>query len=776
MNSYREAVLNALDIYSELNTELLFAKAQRLMGFPGPAYKRDNIDAIVESADFVQVDLKALPKGLDGPKLYPLIRSTIAAYKDKPDELEFFICDVIGKFSKLSAYLYPASRAMGYDDQVLAFTFIAASQNYHPADSVINEWRKYEKSFSANLSDEELEEAVKYRIKLVQSFIHSKYYNPVLVIAGDMKCVASLIDAALLENGCENDYFYYQIAGRSVLTHELDEFDIYNNSGVNQDRIHKKLFERSFYQSVEPCTLLLPALREEIAEYRCTGTWNMTRTVYIKVIADPEEFRKSNPYYFFAQYQHYIYLLNEEQETRDFTPVFHSLYEMWGEVCFFLDNNKFAPFPCKDIVKLFREQFVYHLAYTYFIYLLNRKKAWFDIYTLCPGVKKEEIEGWICDERHFMSHKEFAEHEAELPKVGERYEPFPGFYKKEIPQSEPVDMFRRTSDLDAPKEEKPALIPCDYQMLDIPRCNVKEIDDLATYYDDYDKYAQYYSMEAEDSFAKVCWDRVDNTNYTKQSNIRWARRVLQTLDATYFIAENERPLIQYSAVSLSAIMECVFMQADEPICLKRIAMESDLTIMLQESIDLKREQGRESTEAEKARFEGTYRTVGGNLSLFEKEMCDQCDFPNCPYRLLNYNRFGAFVKIPGKDDGEEEEESTPVVNPVVEEKQLSPREKFEKYLDSVCESLGEDYFITCEIGNYTWEYKGTGLMLAYLGLSLAKRCGLDRVPWSYVNRHIKNKAGMDYLKEKASRMRKGGELPLDKDVVEVAVWAIKMEE
>ncbi|MBO4465615.1 MAG: hypothetical protein J5748_02935, partial [Bacteroidales bacterium] len=118
MDTYREAVLKELNKYSEENITFLFEKAIRLLGFPGPAADKESIDSIVDSANIVNVRLKELPSSFDSQKLYPAIRSTIAAYKDKPSELEFFICDIIAKFSGISRYLYPTPATNGYDSQI----------------------------------------------------------------------------------------------------------------------------------------------------------------------------------------------------------------------------------------------------------------------------------------------------------------------------------------------------------------------------------------------------------------------------------------------------------------------------------------------------------------------------------------------------------------------------------------------------------------------------------------------------------------------------------
>ena len=48
-------MLDSLDAYTRSNTSNLFLKARRLLGFPGPASKRDEINDIVESAEFVNI-------------------------------------------------------------------------------------------------------------------------------------------------------------------------------------------------------------------------------------------------------------------------------------------------------------------------------------------------------------------------------------------------------------------------------------------------------------------------------------------------------------------------------------------------------------------------------------------------------------------------------------------------------------------------------------------------------------------------------------------------
>lgn len=111
MDNYRKKVLDSLEVYTRSNTSNVFLKAKRLLGFPGPASKRDDIDAIVESAGYINIHKGQLPPPLDGQAVYSDLRSAILECQGNERELEFFICDVINKFSGISSYVYPLVKA-----------------------------------------------------------------------------------------------------------------------------------------------------------------------------------------------------------------------------------------------------------------------------------------------------------------------------------------------------------------------------------------------------------------------------------------------------------------------------------------------------------------------------------------------------------------------------------------------------------------------------------------------------------------------------------------
>lgn len=647
MDSHRDIVLNTLDIYASNNTSALFAKAIRLLGYPGSAADRTDIDLIVDSADIVNVDMNRIPHSIDGPKLYPHVRSAIAEYKSKPSELEFFICDVITKFKDISAYVYPASKPGGYDSQIQAFSLLASIDHYNPADSVLNEWKKYEAYCNPKLTEEQLQEAVQYRLELFHKYMGGPVHGRVHSIIEDMKTVASLIDAALLENGLDKDYFSYQQDAKCILTYELDTYDISENSGVNPDRIKDKLFVRTFYYDVPPCGLLIPELRDQIAEYRNTGVWNMTRKSYIKVIAAPDDVRKANLSDYLTRYHRYVYTLNEEGSIRELFVVFYGLFEQWQELRFFEDNNTFAPHPCREIVKLFHQQLVHHIAMAYFVYLVTDEDAWYDIYTLYPGLKHKEIEDYLCEENHFMSHEDFTKHEKENPSRGERYEPFPGYYSK-------IEQQQQKKSVQSPVLSKPKLGEKEYEKLplsfegeknestglDVTEfCGVWEIDRLflldleeTPSYSDKDFYADY------ETFSVKCKEVAESDISVKKKEI-WIVRILNVLTTSFcfFSSTEKNNLVKY-VISYAAQLDAAFMKTPEQICVKRIAQELGDPIIFREmppDETIMDEQFRQEFYLDSRPWEETamFEELGTALVFHQRRMCRDCSITNCPFRF-----------------------------------------------------------------------------------------------------------------------------------------------
>lgn len=447
MDNYRKKVLDSLEVYTRSNTSNVFLKAKRLLGFPGPASKRDDIDAIVESAGYINIHKGQLPPPLDGQAIYSDLRSAILECQGNERELEFFICDVINKFSGISSYVYPLVKGKCWDDQIAALTLFKTTDHYNPADSLITEWRKYELYCVPSISSEDLEVAVQYRLKLFHDYFKSDIPGTVHSLIATMRTVASLIDAALLENEYSLDFFYFQKAAHCVLAYTLDSHDISDNSGVNKDRIDERIFNRSYYDDLAPNDILLPELREQISDYRNNGTWNFTKPTYLKIIAAPEDIRRANLKDDLFCYSNYVKMYNKDGILRELLAVFYDLFQIWEDVHEWYHKTTFFAYPCPDMVNLFREQTVHYIAWAYFTYMINPKDCRFDIYTLYPGLKREEVKEFVCNEFHFLSPSDFDRHEREIESITPLYEPFGGYYsaqekaamtKVEVPAKPPI--------------------------------------------------------------------------------------------------------------------------------------------------------------------------------------------------------------------------------------------------------------------------------------------------------------------------------------------------
>lgn len=685
METHRDAILDALELYSRDNTFSLFVKATRLLGFPGPASNRNDIAAIVDSGDIISVDMKKIPLSLDGQRLYPSIRSAVAAIKDKPEELEFFICDVISKFSSISTLLYPTPKAGGYADQVAAFTLLKTTDHYHPADSVLNEWRKYELSCNPNLEEEVLQDAVNYRLELFHKYMGGDIHGRVHSIIEDMKTVASLIDAALLENGCVKDYFYYQEQSKLILTYELDEYDLSENSGVNLERIKEKALTRSFYKSVAPSGLLLPQLRDEIYEFRKAGVWNMTRPVYIKVIAASDDIKNSNLDKYLFNYQHFVDLKNDFNNVRNLGPIFHDLFEEWGESAVLSNRFRYVAYPCWDESELFRQQVVRHIAYVYYVYLITNQGEYVDIEKIYPGVESKRLEQIICDELRLMSHDSFSENVIRTSEYEDHYEPYPGFYYKnngvatgDTKESVALEKARlgekEYTELTVMFKGKPDTID---SLNYVDLCGVREIDRLFVLdYEDDPKYSDEDFYSDLPSFAAKCKALAESDVSDKKKEV-WIANILNVLlECFCAYAHTEKEGYVEYVIQYAAKLDSIFMKIPEQICIKRIAQEIGDPLIFEEptpNITEESEKNRIEAGLEVRPWEDDFlfEDFGPSLTYHQRRMCRDCDIQNCRFRFglhkyfwdVDYN-FGAGAYDETGSGVEEQEEGVTVHIPV----------------------------------------------------------------------------------------------------------------
>lgn len=429
METNRERILDALDIYSEPNTSFLFASAVRMLGFPGPVFNKDTYSTAVGTRLNVDVDLSRIPHSLNSKKLYPYIRSAIREASSSESEIEFLISDIISKFSEIIDYVNPEASYGEWDKQIAALTLHATTWYEQPFDSTVKEWKKYELHYNPDLSAEDLEKAIDYRKELYDKFLASDIYRRFYSVMEDMNVVAGLIDAALLENHCEHDFFYFQSKAGGVLTHKLRTYDLHRYSGVNSDRINSLFKDRDFYYAVPPSESLLPELKEQIECYRNNGIWNMTKLSYIQVIAADEETRKGNLASYFSDFHRYVNTFNDDGTLRDLGPIFYDLFELWHEVSYWKGDGAFPKFPCKDIEIIFEKELIRYVCITYFVYLINRKNVYFDVYTLFPGLTADTILNYLYKENHFLDKNDFLKYEEIAEESGYIYQPFEGFYR-----------------------------------------------------------------------------------------------------------------------------------------------------------------------------------------------------------------------------------------------------------------------------------------------------------------------------------------------------------
>lgn len=699
MDDYRNEVLDILDVYSRDNTTFLFVKAIRLLGFPGPASDRQNIDLIVDSASIVNVDMKRIPLSLDGKKLYPIIRSAVSEYKNKPNELDFFIRDVISKFGGISDLVYPNALNSGYNEQIAAYTLLKSTEHYNPADSVLDEWRKYEYFLKPGISTSILDTAVNYRLELFHKYMSGDIHGRVQSIIGDMRTVAGMLDAALLENDCEKDFFYYQEQSKVILTYELDEYDRYSNSTASSSFILGKLADRSFYKCVPPSGLILPELRDEIYEYRHSGVWNMTRPVYSKVIAAPSDIREFNLEKYLTTYQRFVYTTNDYNSIRNLGPLFKDLFDEWGESAVLNNRFRFVPYPCWDMSELFSRQVINHVAYVYYVYLITNQGEYVDLERIYPGIEKKDIEQIICDERRLMSHESFAENEKRVTEYEDHYEPFPGFYYKnnttttaESKESAALEKARlgekEYTELTVMFEGKPDTID---SLNYVDLCGVREIDRLFVL--DYEDNPQY---TAEDfnadlvTFTAKCKALSESDTSDKKKEV-WIANILNVLLECYcaYAHTEKKDYLQY-VIQFAAKLDSVFMKIPEQICVKRIAQEIGDPLIFQEPTPNFTE------ESEKNRIEAglevrpweddfLFEDFGPSLTYHQRRLCRDCKTTNCKFRFglhkyfwdVDYD-FGANKIVEQPDDSDSLEENSaeeaPLATPIPERIQ----EHFEK--------------------------------------------------------------------------------------------------
>ena len=322
-----------------------------------------------------------------------------------------------------------------------------------------------------------------------------------------------------------------------------------------------------------------------------------------------------------------------------------------------------------------------------------------------------------------------------------------------------------------PIEKRPKLKP-GVLISDIPYCNVEEVDDLNLYYDDAVKYMKYYASDAERSFRKKCYDKMEDPRLSQEQKRLWVLRVLQALDAIFAIADGDKNGLPGHATQLAIILECVCMQMEEPICIKKIGIERDLTCILRNNIPLDGDKSDNSRGWTSERFYSIYYELGGNLAYFEKRMCASCDLLKCPYRNLMSKNIEEYVP-----EDYPEDILTARGKPSSRNAKKVQRESAEKeildYLDSICQALPPTLVVKQESGRTPWFFKGTVALYSYIGLHVKNRFGRKTAPWTLFMQLVDLKGDTTDLKEAGSRIKNEGYVPDGVDIVDEAIKKIK---
>ena len=185
--------------------------------------------------------------------------------------------------------------------------------------------------------------------------------------------------------------------------------------------------------------------------------------------------------------------------------------------------------------------------------------------------------------------------------------------------------------------DPPILTPSDGNN-DIPTSGVPEVDVLRHYYDCAEDYYDFYFPENKIKFRALCYEVADNKTWTKEDKENWILRVLQTIDSAFAVTDSMKDhnaiAVNCMAREMSVVLECSFMQITDPICVKRIGMENDLSVVFRSTIQSSACYPTVNADTNEERILDILGEIGGNVARFERKMCNQCELIECPYRYI----------------------------------------------------------------------------------------------------------------------------------------------
>ena len=200
---------------------------------------------------------------------------------------------------------------------------------------------------------------------------------------------------------------------------------------------------------------------------------------------------------------------------------------------------------------------------------------------------------------------------------------------QEISKEEPVPEKKHV--------ERPILTPDD-GLNDIPTSGVPEVDVLRHYYFSAEDYYDFYFQENKIKFRQLCFQVANDKSWTREDKENWVLRVLQTIDSAYAVSDitpdHNEIAVNCMAREMSVVLECAFMQIADPICVKKIGMENDLSVIFRSTIQSEASYSNITEDTNEERMLDIIGEIGGNVARFERKMCNQCDWVDCPYRYI----------------------------------------------------------------------------------------------------------------------------------------------
>lgn len=185
--------------------------------------------------------------------------------------------------------------------------------------------------------------------------------------------------------------------------------------------------------------------------------------------------------------------------------------------------------------------------------------------------------------------------------------------------------------------EPPVLTPDD-GLNDIPTSGVPEVDVLRHYYFSAEDYFDFYFQENKIKFRQLCFQVANDKTWTREDKENWILRVLQTIDTAFAVSSitpnHNEIAVNCMAREMSVVLECAFMQISDPICVKKIGMENDLSVVFRSTIQSKASYDNITEDTNEERMLDILGEIGGNVARFERKMCNQCDMADCPYRYI----------------------------------------------------------------------------------------------------------------------------------------------